>query len=75
MFNEIGGIWLSARGQSTNGFVACKHGDYFKVNSEMGQADRNMAFLESRFVYLKWWVNIFQTASRKRDIMYMLFDL
>lgn len=58
MFNEIGGIWLyyglqSARGQSANGFVACKHDDYFKVDREMGQADRNMGSLESRHAYLK----------------------
>lgn len=58
MFNEIGGIWLgasaSARGQSTNGFVACKHGDYFKVDREMGQAlGRNMDILKSRHGYFK----------------------
>lgn len=44
---EESGWSLDARGQFTNGFVACKHGDYLKVDRKMGQADGNMGILES----------------------------
>lgn len=49
---EESGLSAHTRGQSANGFVACKQDDYLKVDREMGQLDRNMEILESHTEYL-----------------------